>query len=96
MKVFLKLDKADQDKLSKQSTAMEAARALVDKSMGDFGGGQMRQEQQAAVMHLYRLTAEVKVRASLTSSGQRLIRIGSCDGQYFEIMMIELQGLFKS
>ena len=41
---------------------MAAAKAMVDKSLGDFSGGQGRQEQQAAVMQLYQLTAEVKVR----------------------------------
>ena len=41
---------------------MEAAKSIVDRSLGDSsGGGQLRQEQQAAVMQLYRLTAEVKV-----------------------------------
>ena len=60
--VFLKLDRNELDKLAKQSSAMEAARSMADRSLGDFsGGGQMRQEQQAAVMQLYRLTAEVKV-----------------------------------
>lgn len=58
----MKLERDELEKLTKQSSAMDAARSMVDRSLEDFsGGGQLRQEQQAAVMQLYRLTAEVKV-----------------------------------
>lgn len=44
---------------------MEIAKSMMDRSMGDSSGGSgpghPRQEQQAAIMQLYRLTAEVKV-----------------------------------
>ena len=82
LQVFLKLDRADQEKLGKQSSAMELAKNMVNKSLGDFSGGQLRQEQQAAVMHLYRLTAEVKVWILKGATTAHSLAIeGVCNGQ---------------
>ena len=75
MQVFLKLDKADKDRLERQTAAMDAARSLA---AGDgFGDalGCLRQELRRAVMDLYKLTAEVKARAlCLCTSHLQILR----------------------
>ena len=76
VQVFLKLDKADKDRLERQTAALDAARSLA---AGDGAGdalGCLRQEQRRAVMDLYKLTAEVKARdPCLCTPCSHLLRI---------------------
>ena len=52
--VFLRLEKAEKDKLDAQTAAMSAARSMAEP-------GAISADQRRLVMDLYRLTATLKV-----------------------------------
>lgn len=62
LQVFLTLERAEKERIDKQSAAMDAARSMVAAAGdGNAVSSCLRQEQRKLIMDLYRLTAEVKV-----------------------------------